>query len=81
MLEVAADSARSGNAGAPGRLSFSAKRREDPSHRSLEVAMQFYMTTFSVTPEVWAGLIQSPEDRRHPVSAAAESVGGKLHGY
>ena len=40
-----------------------------------------YLTRFSYTPETWARLIQSPEDRRDAARAYIESVGGKLHGF
>jgi uncharacterized protein with GYD domain len=39
------------------------------------------MSKVSLSPDAWAALIESPQDRRDPVSAAAESVGGKLLGY
>jgi len=43
--------------------------------------MAMYLTRFSYTPETWARLIQSPEDRREAARAYIESVGGKLHGF
>src|SRR5829696_3948705 len=43
--------------------------------------MTLYLTRFSYTPETWARLIESPEDRRKAASAYIESVGGKLHGF
>lgn len=43
--------------------------------------MPMYLTRFSYTPETWARLIQSPEDRRDAARAYIESVGGKLHGF
>ena len=43
--------------------------------------MPMYLTRFSYTPETWARLIRSPEDRRTAATAYIESVGGKLHGF
>lgn len=43
--------------------------------------MALYLTRFSYTPETWARLAQSPEDRREAARAYIESVGGKLHGF
>jgi uncharacterized protein with GYD domain len=43
--------------------------------------MAMYLTRFSYTPETWARLIESPEDRRTAASSYIESVGGKLHGF
>jgi uncharacterized protein with GYD domain len=43
--------------------------------------MAMYLTRFSYTPETWARLIESPEDRREAARAYIESVGGKLHGF
>jgi uncharacterized protein with GYD domain len=43
--------------------------------------MPLYLTRFSYTPETWARLTQSPEDRREAARAYIESVGGKLHGF
>jgi uncharacterized protein with GYD domain len=43
--------------------------------------MAMYLTRFSYTPETWARLIESPEDRRAAASSYIESVGGKLHGF
>ena len=40
-----------------------------------------YLTRFSYTPETWARLMKSPEDRRDAARAYIESVGGKLHGF
>ncbi|PZN51956.1 MAG: GYD family protein [Proteobacteria bacterium] len=40
-----------------------------------------YLTRFSYTPETWARMIQSPEDRRDAARSYIESVGGKLHGF
>jgi uncharacterized protein with GYD domain len=40
-----------------------------------------YLSRFSYTPETWARLIQSPEDRREAARSYIESVGGKLHGF
>ena len=43
--------------------------------------MPLYLTRFSYTPETWAKLIDSPEDRRQAAQEYIESVGGKLHGF
>ena len=43
--------------------------------------MPLYLTKFSYTPETWARLIGSPEDRRKAAQSYIESVGGKLHGF
>src|SRR5215218_2417180 len=43
--------------------------------------MAMYLTRFSYTPETWARLIESSEDRRAAARSYIESVGGKLHGF
>jgi uncharacterized protein with GYD domain len=43
--------------------------------------MPMYLTRFSYTPETWAKLMQTPEDRRKAATQYIESVGGKLHGF
>jgi len=43
--------------------------------------MPLYLSKFSYTPETWARLIRSPEDRRKAAQSYIESVGGKLHGF
>ncbi len=43
--------------------------------------MPLYLSRFSYTPETWARLIGSPEDRRKAAQQYIESVGGKLHGF
>ncbi|SFT46902.1 GYD domain-containing protein [Arthrobacter sp. ov118] len=43
--------------------------------------MPLYLSKFSYTPETWARLINSPEDRRKAAQAYIESAGGKLHGF
>ena len=43
--------------------------------------MALYLSRFSYTPETWAKLIGSPEDRRTAAETYIESVGGKLHGF
>ena len=43
--------------------------------------MTLYLSKFSYTPETWARLINSPEDRRQAAQSYIESVGGKLHGF
>jgi len=40
-----------------------------------------YLMRFSYTPEAWARLIRTPEDRREVARAVVESLGGKLHGF
>jgi uncharacterized protein with GYD domain len=40
-----------------------------------------YLTKFSYTPEAWARLIGSPEDRREVARSSIESVGGRLNGF
>jgi len=44
-------------------------------------SMPMYLTRFSYTPETWARLVKSPEDRRAAAKQYIESVGGKLHGF
>jgi uncharacterized protein with GYD domain len=39
-----------------------------------------YLVRFSYTPEAWKKLVENPEDRRGPIAALVEAVGGKLHG-
>jgi uncharacterized protein with GYD domain len=43
--------------------------------------MTLYLTRFSYTPETWARLMQTPEDRRNAARDYVESLGGKLHGF
>jgi uncharacterized protein with GYD domain len=43
--------------------------------------MPLYLTKFSYTPETWARLVGSPEDRGKAAQQYIESVGGKLHGF
>jgi uncharacterized protein with GYD domain len=43
--------------------------------------MPLYLTKFSYTPETWARLINTPEDRRQAAQTYIESVGGTLHGF
>ena len=43
--------------------------------------MPLYLSRFSYTPETWAKLIKSPEDRRAAAKQYIEAVGGKLHGF
>jgi uncharacterized protein with GYD domain len=42
--------------------------------------MPLYMSTFGYKPEVWAGLMKSPENREQAVSRILEGAGCKLHG-
>jgi uncharacterized protein with GYD domain len=41
--------------------------------------MPLYMIEFGYTPEVWAGLVKSPENREETVSRILEDAGAKLH--
>jgi uncharacterized protein with GYD domain len=43
--------------------------------------MASFLTRFSYTPETWARLAKSPENRREAARKYIESVGGKLHGF
>jgi uncharacterized protein with GYD domain len=43
--------------------------------------MPLYLSKFSYSPETWAKLMESPEDRREAARTYIESVGGKLHGF
>jgi uncharacterized protein with GYD domain len=43
--------------------------------------MPAYLMRFSYTPETWAKLLQSPEDRRDAARAYVEQVGGTLQGF
>jgi uncharacterized protein with GYD domain len=43
--------------------------------------MALYLTRFSYTPETWARMMKSPEDRREAARKYIESVGGKLQGF
>ena len=43
--------------------------------------MPLYLSRFSYTPETWARLIATPEDRRNAARSYIESVGGTLHGF
>jgi uncharacterized protein with GYD domain len=43
--------------------------------------MALYLSSFSYTPEAWAKLVDTPEDRSEAAKSAIESVGGKLHGF
>ena len=42
--------------------------------------MPLYMLTFGYKPEVWAGLIRSPENREEAVGRILEDAGCKLNG-
>lgn len=42
--------------------------------------MPLYMVSFGYRPEVWAGLIASPENREETVGRILEGAGCKLHG-
>ena len=41
--------------------------------------MPLYMVEFGYTPEVWTGLIKSPENREETVRRMLEEAGCKLH--
>ncbi|HLF68160.1 MAG TPA: GYD domain-containing protein [Gaiellaceae bacterium] len=41
--------------------------------------MPLYLIEFGYTPEAWAGLVKSPENREEIVRAILEDAGGKLH--
>jgi uncharacterized protein with GYD domain len=41
--------------------------------------MPLYMVEFGYTPEVWAGLVKSPENREETVRQILEEAGCKLH--
>ena len=43
--------------------------------------MPLYLSKFSYTPETWARMIRTPEDRGEAARAYIESVGGSLHGF
>jgi uncharacterized protein with GYD domain len=43
--------------------------------------MPLYLTAFSHTPETWARLISSPENRREALQLVMEAAGCTLHGY
>ena len=43
--------------------------------------MPVYLSKFSYTPETWARLAKSPENRAKAAEAYIESVGGRLHGF
>ena len=40
--------------------------------------MPLYKLDFAYTPEAWAGLIRSPEDRTEAIRTVVESAGGRL---
>lgn len=41
--------------------------------------MPLYLVEFGYTPEVWAGLVKSPENREETVRQILEEAGCKLH--
>jgi uncharacterized protein with GYD domain len=41
--------------------------------------MTMYLTQFSYTPQTWARLLASPEDRREAIAPVIGAAGGKLH--
>ena len=44
-----------------------------------EASMPLYMVEFGYTPEVWTGLIKSPENREETLRRILEDAGCKLH--
>ena len=40
--------------------------------------MSLFMTQFSYTTEAWATLVKTPEDRKVPLKAMIEKMGGQL---
>src|SRR5215211_2133334 len=71
------DESRSGPGDRPGRRG----RCRTAAWRSQEDgAMPHYMVQFSYSPQVWAGLIEQPEDRTAAVRGLIEGVGGRLVG-
>ena|SRR5215210_4961285 len=51
------------------------------SNRKAAREMPLFMSTFSYTPEVWAGLIKSPSNREEAVAQIMEKAGCKLRGF
>jgi uncharacterized protein with GYD domain len=43
--------------------------------------MPMYLSRFSYTPETWARMIASPDDRQKAAASYIVSVGGKMHGF
>ena len=43
--------------------------------------MPMYLTRFNYTPETWARLARTPEDRSQAARTYVEAVGGQLHGF
>ena len=43
--------------------------------------MPLYMTQFAYTPETWAELTRSPEDRSEAVRGLLETMGGRMISY
>ena len=41
--------------------------------------MALYMVSFGYTPETWAGLVRSPENREETVARFLEGAGCKLN--
>src|SRR5438309_7620945 len=65
----------------PGRVILRRLTATRAGRRTRGGAMPLYLSRFSYTPETWAKLIGSPEDRRAAAQSYIESVGGKLHGF
>ena len=42
--------------------------------------MPLYKLDFAYTPEIWAGLTRSPEDRTEAIRTAVQAAGGRLIG-
>lgn len=43
--------------------------------------MSMHLARFTLTPETWAKLLDTPEDRRQVLEPVFAAAGGKLHGY
>jgi len=43
--------------------------------------MALFLVRFGYTPESWAALVRSPEDRRDMLAARIFGFGGRLHGF
>jgi hypothetical protein len=41
--------------------------------------MPLFMIEFGYTPEIWAGLVKSPENREETVGRILEDAGATLH--
>jgi uncharacterized protein with GYD domain len=43
--------------------------------------MAYYLIQAAFTPEAWAKLVKSPQDRRQAVAPMVEKLGGRLENY